>query len=159
MQVNMMRSMYMGMDLRNIERVPQIRIHKSEGEGPAYRAAKLTYRESNFSAIALMCDQATHGLDAAACLNSLDITDVIGRAGWRDIWTSGDSIRLPRFEVEVKQLSVTKVRRSSAHSNAPTRAYCPPWRLACARMHLLPSGGTRVAVHFTGSFSNHTNAR
>jgi hypothetical protein len=111
----MMRSLFLGIDMRQLERVPQIRVHKkSDGQGPAYKAAKLTYRESNFSAIALMCDEASYGLDAAKCLNDLDIADVIGGSGWRNIMASGDSIDLPRFEVEVKQLSVTKVRCSSA---------------------------------------------
>jgi hypothetical protein len=113
----MMRSVFTGIDFGQFEpgRVPQIRVHKkSDAQGPAYRAAKLTYRESNFSAIALMCDQAAYGLDAAKCLNNLDIADVIGESGWRDVKALGDSIYLPRFEVEVKQLSVTKVRCSSA---------------------------------------------
>jgi hypothetical protein len=98
------------MDFEELQpRLPQIRIQKADKDGNgAYEAAKLTYRDSNFSAIALLCDEDEFKLDAAACLNSLDTADVIGATGWRDI-TQFDTINLPRFEVEVKQLSVTKV--------------------------------------------------
>jgi hypothetical protein len=113
LQVYMMQSMYIGINLADLRpRLPQIRINKPDSEGKGgYRAAKLTYRDSNFSAIALLCDEKEHGLDAAACLNSLDMSDVLNGMGWRDV-NIGDSINLPRFEVEVKQLSVTKVSGS-----------------------------------------------
>ncbi|WIA19510.1 hypothetical protein OEZ85_004121 [Tetradesmus obliquus] len=106
-QVNMMHSKFTGMFFEGL-RLPQIRINNDTTTASGgYRAVKLTYRDSNFSAIALLCDEKKHKLDASACLNSLDIEDVLSGAGWRDI-SQFDSINLPRFEVEVKQLSVKK---------------------------------------------------
>lgn len=105
-QVYMMHSKFTGMVFEGL-RLPQIRIDDTDAASGGYRAVKLTYRDSNFSAIALLCDEKKHKLDASACLNSLDIEDVLSGAGWRDI-SHFDSINLPRFEVEVKQLSVTK---------------------------------------------------
>uniref|UniRef100_A0A383V6N1 Serpin domain-containing protein n=1 Tax=Tetradesmus obliquus TaxID=3088 RepID=A0A383V6N1_TETOB len=103
----MMHSKFTGMVFEGL-RLPQIRINNDTTTASGgYRAVKLTYRDSNFSAIALLCDEKKHKLDASACLNSLDIEDVLSGAGWRDI-SQFDSINLPRFEVEVKQLSVKK---------------------------------------------------